>query len=80
MGGSETNTTSIEWIMSELAMNPDKMKKLKAELKSVARHEKIMDESKMANLPYLQAMIKEVRRIHPLSRKRANGERIHDPE
>ncbi|KAL1532387.1 unspecific monooxygenase [Salvia divinorum] len=65
VGGSETNTTSIEWIMSELVMNPDKMEKLKAELKSVAGDEKIMDESQMANLPYLQAVIKEVMRIHP---------------
>nr|WEQ50542.1 cytochrome P450 76AH57 [Salvia officinalis] len=65
VGGSETNTTSIEWTMSELLMNPDKMAKLKAELKSVAGDKKIVDESEMARLPYLQAVIKEVMRLHP---------------
>nr|AJD25181.1 cytochrome P450 CYP76AH1 [Salvia miltiorrhiza] len=65
VGGSDTNTTSIEWAMSELVMNPDKMARLKAELKSVAGDEKIVDESAMPKLPYLQAVIKEVMRIHP---------------
>ncbi|KAL1552546.1 unspecific monooxygenase [Salvia divinorum] len=65
VGGTDTNTTSIEWIMSELVMNPDKMKKLKAELKSVAGEKKIVEESEMGNLPYLLAVFKEVMRIHP---------------
>lgn len=64
-GGSETNTTAIEWIMSELVTNPEKMAKLKAELKGVAGDEKLLEESDMARLPYLAAVIKEVLRIHP---------------
>lgn len=65
VGGSETSTPSIEWIMSELVMNPDKMAKVKEELKSVVGDKKLVDESEMPRLPYLQAVIKEVLRFHP---------------
>nr|WET52777.1 cytochrome P450 76AH20 [Ajuga reptans] len=65
VGGSETNTTSIEWIMSELLLNPDKQAKLREELKSVVGEGKEVRESDVARLPYLQAVIKEVMRYHP---------------
>nr|WCR39970.1 ferruginol synthase CYP2 [Scutellaria baicalensis]WCR39971.1 ferruginol synthase CYP3 [Scutellaria baicalensis] len=65
VGGSETNTTSIEWIMSELILNPDKLAKLKHELNSVVGEKNQVQESDMARLPYLQAVIKEVLRYHP---------------
>ncbi|KAH6836759.1 hypothetical protein C2S53_007825 [Perilla frutescens var. hirtella] len=65
VGGSETNTTSIEWIMSELVLNPDKMANVKDELKSVVGDKKLVDESHIPRLPYLQAVIKEVLRYHP---------------
>ncbi|KAH6756773.1 hypothetical protein C2S53_020931 [Perilla frutescens var. hirtella] len=65
VGGSDTNSTTIEWIMSELVMNPDKLAKVKEELKSVVGEKKVVPESEMARLPYLQAVIKEVLRYHP---------------
>nr|AMZ03402.1 cytochrome P450 CYP76AH15 [Plectranthus barbatus]UPO25013.1 cytochrome P450 CYP76AH15 [synthetic construct] len=65
VGGSETSATSLEWIMSELVSNPSKLAKVKAELKSVVGEKKVVSESEMARLPYLQAVIKEVLRLHP---------------
>ncbi|XP_057799343.1 LOW QUALITY PROTEIN: sugiol synthase-like [Salvia miltiorrhiza] len=65
VGGSETSTTEIEWIMEELVAHPDKMAKVKAELKSVMGDEKVVDESLMPRLPYLQAVVKESMRLHP---------------
>nr|WJZ49105.1 cytochrome P450 [Isodon lophanthoides var. gerardianus] len=65
VGGSETNTTSIEWVMSELVINPDKMAKVKDEMKSVVGDRELVHESEMEKLPYLQAVIKEVFRLHP---------------
>nr|A0A0C5Q4Y6.1 RecName: Full=Ferruginol synthase 1; Short=RoFS1; AltName: Full=11-oxomiltiradiene synthase; AltName: Full=Cytochrome P450 76AH22; AltName: Full=Ferruginol monooxygenase; Short=11-hydroxyferruginol synthase; AltName: Full=Miltiradiene oxidase [Salvia rosmarinus]AJQ30187.1 ferruginol synthase [Salvia rosmarinus] len=65
VGGSETSTTEIEWIMWELLANPEKMAKMKAELKSVMGEEKVVDESQMPRLPYLQAVVKESMRLHP---------------
>ncbi|KAL8521795.1 hypothetical protein ACS0TY_012089 [Phlomoides rotata] len=60
-----TNTSTIEWIMTELLLNPDKLGKLKQELKSVVGEKRLVEESDVAGLPYLQAVIKEVFRYHP---------------
>ncbi|KAL8536942.1 hypothetical protein ACS0TY_012217 [Phlomoides rotata] len=65
VGGADTNTTTIEWIMTELLLNPDKLGKLKQELKSVVGEKRLVEESDVAGLPYLQAVIKEVFRYHP---------------
>lgn len=51
--------------MSELLMNPQKLEKLKEELKSVIGEEKNVEESDMGRLPYLEAVLKEVFRLHP---------------
>ncbi|KAL8521798.1 hypothetical protein ACS0TY_012092 [Phlomoides rotata] len=51
--------------MTELLLNPDKLGKLKQELKSVVGEKRLVEESDVAGLPYLQAVIKEVFRYHP---------------
>ncbi|KAL1552540.1 unspecific monooxygenase [Salvia divinorum] len=65
VGGSETNTSSIEWIMTELLFNPDKLRKLKEEINSVVGERGQIREAYIARLPYLQAVVKETLRIHP---------------
>nr|WEQ50540.1 cytochrome P450 76AH55 [Salvia officinalis] len=65
VGGSETNTTSIEWIMTELLFHPDKLRKLKEELNSVVGENEQIRESDIPRLPYLQAVVKETLRYHP---------------
>lgn len=65
MGGSETNSTSIEWIMTELLFHPDKLHKLKEELNRVVGEKEQIRESDIPRLPYLQAVIKETLRYHP---------------
>ena len=57
--------TVIEWIMHELVSHPDKMAKVKAELKSIMGEEKVVDESKIPKLLYMQAVVKESLRLHP---------------
>ncbi|KAH6783488.1 hypothetical protein C2S52_008447 [Perilla frutescens var. hirtella] len=63
---SRYTTTTTKWIMTELMINPDKLVKVKEELKSVVGEKKVMEESQMVRLSYLQAMVKEVFRYHPL--------------
>nr|AMZ03391.1 cytochrome P450 CYP76AH9 [Plectranthus barbatus] len=65
VGGSETTTTSVEWIMSELLINPEKLAKLKEELKTVVGEKKQVQESDIPQLPYFEAVLKEVFRLHP---------------
>ncbi|XP_047951649.1 ferruginol synthase-like [Salvia hispanica] len=65
VGGIDTNSFTVEWIMTELLFNPDKLKRLKQEIKSVAGENGQIREADIASLPYLQAVIKETFRYHP---------------
>ncbi|XP_047942510.1 ferruginol synthase-like [Salvia hispanica] len=65
VGGINTNSSTVEWIMTELLFNPDKLKKLKQEIKSIVGEKGQIREADMACLPYLQAVIKETFRYHP---------------
>ena len=65
VGGSETTTTSVEWIMSELLINPEKLEKLKEELRRVVGEKNQVQESDIPRLPYFEAVMKEVFRLHP---------------
>ena len=65
MGGIDTNSGMVEWIMTELLFNPDKLKRLKQEIKSVVGENGQIREADVASLPYMQAVIKETFRYHP---------------
>ncbi|KAG6407028.1 hypothetical protein SASPL_130008 [Salvia splendens] len=65
VGGIDTNSNTVEWIMTELLFNPDKLKRLKQEIKSVVGENGQIREADIASLPYLQAVIKETFRYHP---------------
>ncbi|PHT53139.1 hypothetical protein CQW23_07601 [Capsicum baccatum] len=65
--GSDTTTSTIEWAMAELLRNKDVMHKLQAELKSKIGSDDTIIESKINELPYLAACVKETLRIHPPS-------------
>ncbi|KAK9168672.1 hypothetical protein Syun_000812 [Stephania yunnanensis] len=63
--GSDTNSCTIEWAMSELIKNPDKLLKLEDELANVIGHGREVRDFHLENLPYLHACIKETLRLHP---------------
>lgn len=65
LAGTDTCTTLVEWSMAELLRNPSVMAKAHAELTTVIGPQKQMEESDIARLPYLQAVVKETLRIHP---------------
>ncbi|KAL1541844.1 unspecific monooxygenase [Salvia divinorum] len=67
IAGSDTSAATSEWAMVELLLHPDKMAKLKAELMSVLGGKKILEESDIYRLPYLEATIKELLRHHPVA-------------
>uniref|UniRef100_A0ACD5Y912 Uncharacterized protein n=1 Tax=Avena sativa TaxID=4498 RepID=A0ACD5Y912_AVESA len=64
IAGSHTTTTTVEWAMAELLRNPTKMGKARAELME-AFGSGNAEEGDLANLPYLQAVMKETMRLHP---------------
>lgn len=63
--GSDTTTSTMEWAMAELLRNKDAMHKLQAELTSKIGENDVITESKISELPYLAACVKETLRIHP---------------
>eukprot|EP00253_Pinus_taeda_P030455 PITA_30455 len=63
--GSDTSSTSIAWAISELLRNPPVMKKLQDELERVVGMGRMVQESDLPRLIYLQAVVKETLRLHP---------------
>ncbi|XP_059639223.1 (S)-N-methylcoclaurine 3'-hydroxylase isozyme 1-like [Cornus florida] len=62
--GTDTSTSTVEWAMAELIKNPESMKKVCEELtREINQHS--LKESDLAQLPYLQACVKETLRLHP---------------
>ncbi|KAL2603035.1 hypothetical protein R1flu_013152 [Riccia fluitans] len=66
-GGTETNSATVEWGLSELLRNPHVMEKAQAEIDSVVGRERLVEESDPHNLPYLNAIVKETFRLHPVA-------------
>ena len=64
-GGMDTSSTSIEWAMSEVLRNPPVLKKLHDELERVVGMGRMVRESDLPCLIYLQAVVKETLRLHP---------------
>ncbi|KAF9614674.1 hypothetical protein IFM89_019802 [Coptis chinensis] len=62
---TDTTTSTIEWAMTELLRNPGVMKKVQEELHQVVGQNKCIEESKIGDLHYLQAILKETLRLHP---------------
>lgn len=67
IAGTETTSATIEWAMCELFQNPESMKKIKAELDRVVGVNKLLEESDIDNLPYLQATVEETLRLHAIA-------------
>nr|AHX24368.1 CYP76A26-like protein [Tabernaemontana elegans] len=63
--GSETTSISIEWGFTELLRNPYAFKKVREEIDRVVGVNRMVEETDMENLPYLQAVVKETLRLHP---------------
>ncbi|KAG0605654.1 hypothetical protein M758_9G077300 [Ceratodon purpureus] len=63
--GTEAIWVSIEWTMAELLRHPDIMRKLQTELDSTVGTSRLVQESDVPNLPYLQAVVRENFRLHP---------------
>ncbi|KAJ9181141.1 hypothetical protein P3X46_009304 [Hevea brasiliensis] len=63
--GTDTSSITVEWGLAELINHPHVMEKARLEIDSVVGKTRLVQESDIANLPYLQAIVKEVLRLHP---------------
>ena len=64
-GSFDTSAVAVEWAMSELLRNPSDMKKLQEELNNVVGENKLVEESDLSKLPYLNMVVKETLRLYP---------------
>ncbi|CAJ2646312.1 unnamed protein product, partial [Trifolium pratense] len=63
--GTDTTTSTIVWVISELIKNPSVMKKAQAEIREACKGKEIISESDIQELPYLKLVLKETLRLHP---------------
>lgn len=63
--GTDTTSSTLEWAMTELLRNPEKLKKAQTELHEIIGKGNSVEEQDITRLPYLQAIVKETFRLHP---------------
>ncbi|VFQ58397.1 unnamed protein product [Cuscuta campestris] len=64
IAGTDTSSNTIEWAMSELLRNPETMAKAQSELREVLGKGKMIHETDIPRLPFLQCIVKETFRLH----------------
>lgn len=63
--GTDTVAVLMEWVLARLVLHPDVQRRVHEELDRVVGPGRAVAESDTVSLPYLQAVIKEVLRMHP---------------
>ncbi|XP_030453217.1 cytochrome P450 93A2-like [Syzygium oleosum] len=77
IAGVDTTSASMQWAIIELLKHPQLLKKLRKEIDSAVGSTRLVNESDVQNLPYLQAVVKETLRLHtpgPLLRRKCNSD------
>lgn len=65
MSGSETSIVVLVWAVSLLVNNPNVLRKAQEELDRTIGKERVVEESDIKDLVYIQAIIKETFRLYP---------------
>nr|ACF85336.1 unknown [Zea mays] len=65
IGGTDTSAKALEWAVSELLKNPKVLAKATEELDHVIGPDRLVTESDLPRLPYIEAVLKETLRLHP---------------
>lgn len=66
LAGTRTLSTSLEWAVCNLLNHPDVEKKAREELDAQIGQYHMVDEADISKLPYLQSVILESLRLHPV--------------
>ncbi|XP_034585386.1 cytochrome P450 81Q32 [Setaria viridis] len=64
--GTDTSALTTEWAMALLLTRPEAMQKVRAELDGNVGRSRLVEESDITNLPYLQCVVKETLRLCPV--------------
>ncbi|KAF8379292.1 hypothetical protein HHK36_028725 [Tetracentron sinense] len=63
--GTDTASSVVEWAMAEMMNTPETMRRAQEELAEVVGMSNMVEESHLPQLLYLDAVVKEVLRLHP---------------
>ncbi|OAY64335.1 Flavonoid 3'-monooxygenase [Ananas comosus] len=66
-GGTESSAVTVEWAISELLKQPEIFAKATEELDRVIGRERWVEEREVHKLPYVEAIVKETMRLHPVA-------------
>ncbi|KAH9560497.1 hypothetical protein CY35_06G108100 [Sphagnum magellanicum] len=66
VGGIGSIAGTLEWVLAELLLHPNIMKHAQTELDNLVGTNRLVEESDLQHLPYLQAILKETLRLHPV--------------
>ncbi|KAL0351283.1 UNVERIFIED_CONTAM: Trimethyltridecatetraene synthase [Sesamum calycinum] len=67
VGATDTSATTIEWAIHEILKHPQTINKAKEELDRVIGRNRWVEEKDYSQLPYIDAVIMESMRLHPLA-------------
>ncbi|KAL4607283.1 hypothetical protein ACB092_09G162000 [Castanea dentata] len=65
LAGTDTSAVTLEWAMTNLLNHPNILKKARDEINSQIGEEKLIEESDVSKLHYLQSIISETLRLYP---------------
>ncbi|XP_042477241.1 cytochrome P450 76T24-like [Macadamia integrifolia] len=65
-GGTDTTSSTVEWVMAELMQHPEIMRKTQKEIEEVVGMDNLVEESHLSRFSYLNAIVKETLRLHPV--------------
>lgn len=65
VAGTDTSRHATRWTMAEIINKPAILDKLREEIDSVVGRTRLVQETDLPSLPYLQAIVKEGLRLHP---------------
>ena len=66
-GGADTSVASLNTLVMAMVLYPEVQEKAQAEIDRVVGNERLPDMSDRKNLPYVEALYKEVLRWHPVA-------------
>ncbi|KAJ9695706.1 hypothetical protein PVL29_010937 [Vitis rotundifolia] len=64
-GGTNSPADAMEWALAELINHPNLMEKARHEIDCVVGKDRLVEESDITNLPYVEAITRETLRLHP---------------
>ncbi|KAH1091565.1 hypothetical protein J1N35_018822 [Gossypium stocksii] len=78
VGALDTSAATLEWALSELLRHPRVMLKLQQELESIVGNKRMIEENDLPKLEYLDMVVKEIFRLHPVAPLLVPRESVED--